>query len=57
VGHVTRMGEERKVYKVWLGKPKERRPLWRPRRRWKDGIRMYLWGLAGECGVDSTGSG
>jgi hypothetical protein len=27
VGHVTRMGEERKVYKVWLGKPKERRPL------------------------------
>jgi hypothetical protein len=36
------MGEERKVYKVLVGKPKGKRPLGRPRRRWEDGIRMYL---------------
>jgi len=33
-GHVARMGEERGVYKILLGKPKGRRPLGRPRRRW-----------------------
>jgi hypothetical protein len=42
VGHVARMGEERKVYKVLVGKPKGERPLGRPRHRWKDGIRMDL---------------
>jgi hypothetical protein len=36
------MGEERKVYKVLVGKPKGRRPLGRPRHRWEDGIRMDL---------------
>jgi hypothetical protein len=36
------MGEERKVYKVLVGKPKGKRPLERPRRRWEDGIRMDL---------------
>jgi hypothetical protein len=36
------MGEERKVYKVLVGKPEGRRPLGRPRRRWEDGIRMDL---------------
>jgi hypothetical protein len=41
-GHVARMGEERKVYKVLMGKPKGRRPLGRPRRKWEDGIRMVL---------------
>jgi hypothetical protein len=42
------MGEERKVYKVLVGKPEGERPLVRPRRRWGDGIRMDLreigWG-------------
>jgi hypothetical protein len=38
-GHVARMGEERKVYKVLMGKPEGKRPLGRPRRRWEDGIR------------------
>jgi hypothetical protein len=42
VGHVACMGEERKVYKVLVGKPEGKRPLGRPRRRWKDGIRMDL---------------
>jgi hypothetical protein len=41
-GHVARMGEERKVYKVLVGKPEGGRPLVRPRRRWEDGIRMDL---------------
>jgi hypothetical protein len=41
-GHVARMGEERKVYKVLVGKPERKRPLGRPRRRWEDGIRMDL---------------
>jgi hypothetical protein len=46
--HVARMGEERNVYKVLMGKPEGKRPLGRPRRRWEDGIRMDLreigWG-------------
>jgi hypothetical protein len=41
VKHVARMGEERKAYKVLVGKPEGKRPLGRPRRRW-DGIRMDL---------------
>jgi hypothetical protein len=36
------MGEERKVYKVLVGKPEGKRPLGRPRLRWKDGIRIVL---------------
>jgi hypothetical protein len=31
------MGEERKVYKVLVGKPEGKGPLGRPRRRWEDG--------------------
>jgi hypothetical protein len=36
------MGEERKVYKVLVGKPEGRRPLGRPRRGWENRIRMDL---------------
>jgi len=39
-GHVARMGEERGVYRVLVGKPEGKRPLGRPRRRWVDNIRM-----------------
>jgi hypothetical protein len=39
-GHVARMGEERKLYRVLVGKPEGKRPRGRPRRRWEDGIRM-----------------
>jgi hypothetical protein len=45
--HVARMGEERKVYKVLVGKPEGERRLRSPRRRWEDGIRMDL----GETGL------
>jgi hypothetical protein len=41
-GHVVRMGDERKAYKVLMGKPEGRRPLGRQRRRWEDEIRMDL---------------
>jgi len=41
-GHVARMGEERGVYRVLVGKPEGRRPLGRPRRRWADNIMMDL---------------
>ena len=41
-GHVTRMGEERGVYKVLVGKPERKRPLGRPRRKWVDNIRTDL---------------
>ena len=41
-GHVARMGEERVVYRVLLGKSEGRRPLGRHRHRWVDNIRMDL---------------
>jgi hypothetical protein len=34
------MAEERKVYRVLVGKPEGKRLLGRPRRRWEDEIRM-----------------
>jgi hypothetical protein len=48
VGHVACIGEERKVYKVSMGKPEGKRPLGKARHRWEDRIRMDLreigWG-------------
>ena len=41
-GHVARMGEERGVYRVLVGKPEGKRQLGRLRRRWVDNIRMDL---------------
>jgi hypothetical protein len=41
-GHVVRMGEGRGVYGVLVGRPKGKRPLGRPRRRWEDNIKMNL---------------
>jgi len=41
-GHVARMGEERGTYRVLVGKPEEKKPLGRPRRRWVNNIRMDL---------------
>jgi len=39
-GFVARMGEEKGVYRVLVGKLEGRRPLGRPRHRWVDNIRM-----------------
>jgi hypothetical protein len=41
-GHVARMGEKRKVYKVLVGNHEGRRPVGILRLRWEDGIRMDL---------------
>jgi hypothetical protein len=48
--HVVGMGEEINLYKGLVGKPEGKRPLGRPRLRWRDGIRMELreigwWGV------------
>jgi len=34
------MGEDRWVYRVLLGKPEGKKPLWRHRFRWVDNIRV-----------------
>jgi hypothetical protein len=41
-GHVVRMGEDRDLHRVLVGKPEGKRPLGRPRRRWEDNIKMDL---------------
>ena len=38
-GHVARMGEKRGVCRVLMGKPRGKKPLGRPRRRWEDNIK------------------
>jgi hypothetical protein len=47
--HVARMGKEGRVYRALVGKPKGKRPLERPRRRWEDNIRTDLQEVG--CGV------
>jgi hypothetical protein len=51
VGYVAGVGEERKVYKVLVGKPEGKRPLGRTRGRWVDEIIMDL-GETGLGGLD-----
>ena len=41
-GYVARMEERRDVYKVLVGKREGKRPIGRPRRRWKGNIKMDL---------------
>ena len=41
-GRVARMGEDRVVHRVLVGKLEGKRPLGRPRRRWEDNIKMDL---------------
>jgi hypothetical protein len=56
------MGEEGKVYKVSVGRPKGKRPLGRLRRRWENGIRMDLretgcgvWSRFGWLRIETSG--
>ena len=44
---MARMGEKREVL---VGKPEGKRLLWRPRRRWKDNIKMDLQEVVRRCG-------
>jgi hypothetical protein len=41
-GYVARMGENMNAYRILVGKPEEKRPLRRPRRRWVDNIKIDL---------------
>ena len=41
-GHVARTGREERFVQGFVGKPEGKRPLGRPRRRWKNNIRMDL---------------
>jgi len=42
------MGERKGAYRVLVGKPEGKRPLGRPRPRWKNNIKMDL--QEAECG-------
>jgi hypothetical protein len=44
------MGERRGAYRVLVGKPEEKRPLGRSRRRWEDNIKIDLQEV-GNCGL------
>jgi hypothetical protein len=48
-GQVARVGQERKVCKVLVGKPEGKRPLGRSRLRWEDGIKMDLTEIGWGC--------
>jgi transcription termination factor 2 len=41
-GHVARMEERRRVYRILVGKPEGKGPPGRPGRRWEDNIKMDL---------------
>jgi hypothetical protein len=47
------MGKKRDEYRILEGKPEEKRPLRRRRRRWLDNIKMDVR----EIGWDGYGSG
>ena len=47
---VARMGEDRGVHRVLVGKPEGKRPLGRPRRTWEDNIKMDLQEVGGGRG-------
>jgi hypothetical protein len=46
-------GEKRNAQRILVGKPKGKRPLETPRRRWEDNIKMDLRGMAWG-GMDRT---
>jgi len=57
-GYVARMGNGRGVYRVLVGKPKEKRLLGRPRRRWNDNIKIDLQEVGDVgYGLDQAGPG
>jgi hypothetical protein len=47
--------EKRNAYRIFVGKPEEKRRLGRPRRRWVDNIKRDL--RMGWYGLDWSGSG
>ena len=49
-GHGARMGEDRGVHSVLVGKREGKRPLGRPRLRWEDNTKMTLQEVGGGRG-------
>jgi hypothetical protein len=45
-GHLARMGDGRRVYRVLVGRPDSKRQLEIPRRRWEDNIKLDLREMA-----------
>jgi hypothetical protein len=41
-GHIARMDAKRNAYRILVGKSEGMRPLGRPRRKWKNTIKMNL---------------
>ena len=48
-GHVALMEKGRGVHRFLVGNPWGKRPIGRPRRRWKDNIKMDLQEVRGGC--------
>jgi hypothetical protein len=48
VGHEARLRKIAIVYNISLGKPQEKTPLVRHKRRWDDNIKIYFRGIV--CG-------
>ena len=57
VGHVALMGLWRGVHRVLMWKPEGKRPLERPRHRWKDNIKIDLQEVEFEGILDGCGLG
>jgi hypothetical protein len=49
-GHVARMGEDRSVHRMLVGKPEEKRPLGISIHKWEDNIKMDLQEVGGGRG-------
>ena len=49
-GHVDRIGQDRGVHRVLVGKPEGKRLLGRPRRRWEYNTKMDLQKVGGGRG-------
>jgi hypothetical protein len=42
IGHVARIGENRNVCRILMGKPEGKRSVGRPRRMWENNVKMDL---------------
>ena len=54
---MTRMVDSRDAYRILLGRPDGKTPLGRPRRKWKDNIKMGLQEMGCGHGLDCSGAG
>ena len=55
-GHVARMRERERAYRVLVEKLEGRSPLERPRRRWEDNVKIDFGEVVWAHGLDLSGS-